>query len=76
MVGELLVHTIFFFCFTGSVSTIDPLLTGEAVESILFFKKKRGLNKLRGIVDILINLKMDGVLKKKKKEANSLSEPF
>lgn len=39
MVGELLTHTIFFLCFTGSVSTIDPLLAREAVLS--FFKKEK-----------------------------------
>lgn len=41
MVGELLIHTIFFFCFTGSVSTIDPLLAREAVVSFLFFQKEK-----------------------------------
>lgn len=66
MVGELLIHTIFFFCFTGSVSTIDPLLAREAVGSF-FFRKRRGFNKLRAIEDILINLKMDGVYKKRKR---------
>lgn len=60
MVGELLIHTIFFFCFTGSVSTIDPLLAREAVLSF-FLRKRRGFNKLRAIVDILINLKMVGI---------------
>lgn len=41
MVGELLIHTIFFFCFTGSVSTIDPLLAREAVGSLFFFFLER-----------------------------------
>lgn len=66
-VGELLIHTIFFFCFTGSVSTIDPLLAREAVVSF-FFRKRKGFNKLRAFVDILINLKMDGIKKKKKEK--------
>lgn len=30
-------------------------------------RNRRGFNKLRAIVDILINLKMDGIKKKKKK---------
>lgn len=46
MVGELLIHTVFFFCFTGSVRIIDPLLAREAVVSFLcfFFLKERRIS--------------------------------
>lgn len=74
MVGELLIHTIFSFCFTGFVSFFSFLQHNRLPSSqkscntlltaLVFLFLGGGLNKPRAIVQVLINLKMDGIKKK------------
>lgn len=74
MVGELLIHTIFLFRFTGFVSFFffslqhnRPPSSQESCNTLLtalvFLFLGGGLNKLRAIVQVLINLKMEGIKK-------------